>query len=221
MGYLARTSLPTAILLICALPSHGNDLAFHKLSCFGACEHYFLLPSQKSLKEAKVIRNKYENNKSSQTAADISPALTAIGFCRVKEWIKSVSKNPKFLQFSLGVVIILWDTWNKKMAPEEPICRYWLANASCSTELGSGKVSVSLGFQSFLLQGQLLAQCNTLLGYEGLEKLSTALLADWAENETLYFQIQHITHLLPKLSDKNLYSFDWQKKYSNIVFEGC
>lgn len=33
-----------------------------------------------------------------------------------------------------------------------------------------------------------------------LEKLSTALLADWAENETLYFQIQHITHLLPKLT---------------------
>lgn len=83
-------------------------------------------------------------------------------------------------------------------------------------------MSVSaLGFQSFLLQGQLLAQCNTILGYEELEKLNTALLADWAENEMLYFQIQHITHLLPKLSDKNLYSFDWQKKYSNIVFEGC
>lgn len=62
-------------------------------------------------------------------------------------------------------------------------------------------MSVSaLGFQSFLLQGQLLAQCNMLLEYEGLEKLSTALLADWAENEMLYFQIQHITHLIPKLT---------------------
>lgn len=53
------------------------------------------------------------------------------------------------------------------MAPEEPIRRYWLANASCSTEPGSGKVSVSaLGFQSFLLQGQLLALYNILFGYE-------------------------------------------------------
>lgn len=99
---------------------------------------------------------------------------------------------------------------------------HWLASASCSTEPGSGKGSMSaLGFESFFLQGQLPAQCNILLGYEGLEKLSTALLADWAENEMLFFQIQHITHLLPKLSDKNLYSFDWQKKYSNIAFEGC
>lgn len=63
-----------------------------------------------------------------------------------------------------------------------------LMHASCSVEPGSCKVSVSaLGFHSFLLQGQLLAQCNTLLGYEGLEKLSMVLLADRAENETLSF----------------------------------
>jgi len=78
-------------------------------------------------------------------------------------------------------------------------------HASCSIKPGSCKVSVSaLGFHSFLLQGQSLAQCNTLLAYEGLEKLSMVLLADRAENETLSFQIQHVTHLTPKLSDKHL-----------------
>lgn len=66
MGYLARTSLPTAILLIRSPPrgsnrSHGNDLSLQKLRCFGACEHYFPLPSQNKPKETKMIRNKLEN----------------------------------------------------------------------------------------------------------------------------------------------------------------
>lgn len=97
-----------------------------------------------------------------------------------------------------------------------------LMHASCSIKPGSCKVSVSaLGFHPFLLHGQSLAQCNTLLGYEGLEKLSTALLADRAENETLSFHIQHVTHLTPKLSDKHLYSFHWQKKCPHSGFVGC
>lgn len=97
-----------------------------------------------------------------------------------------------------------------------------LMHASCSIEPGSCKMSVSaLGFHSFLLQGQSLAQCNALLGYEELEKLSAALLADTAENETLSFLIQHVTHLTPKLSDKRLCSFRWQKKRPNSGFEGC
>lgn len=96
-----------------------------------------------------------------------------------------------------------------------------LMRASCSTEPGSGKVSVSvLGLHSLILQGQSLSWCNTLLGYEGLVKLSRALLADNTENEMLSFQIQHVTHLTPKLSDKHLYSFCWQRKCPNSGFEG-
>lgn len=95
-------------------------------------------------------------------------------------------------------------------------------HASCSTEPGSCKGSVSaLGFLSFLLQGQLLAQCNTLLGYEGLQKLSMVLLADRAEHETPAFQIQRVAHLTLKLSDKHLCSFRWQNKCPNSGFEGC
>lgn len=90
-----------------------------------------------------------------------------------------------------------------------------LMHASGSVEPGSCKVSVSaLGFHSFLLQGQSLAQCNTFLGYEGLEKLSAALLADRAENEMLSSQIQHVTHLTPKLSERAFIFFSLAKEMS-------
>lgn len=81
--------------------------------------------------------------------------------------------------------------------------------------------SLVLSFTPFLLQGRLLAQYNTLLGLKQLQELSTALLADRAENETLSFQIQHVAHLTPKRSEKHLYSFCWQKKCPNSGFEGC
>lgn len=84
-----------------------------------------------------------------RTTAGFFPAVTAIGFCRLKERIKSVSKNPNLLKFSLVTVITLCDTRKTRLAPEEPICSSWQRWCVPAAPLSQGHAkcqSLLLGF---------------------------------------------------------------------------